>query len=195
MRSFKLSRPRVHPRTGGIFQYYFAYLLMTSVILSTAGFCIHLTVKAFDDQYAATVATRTTLAVRKQFRLDELEATTLNVVDGRLKFVFSGDGQDPADALEAEWRSDRNVLIRTVARSGGTTENRFVFPLGSKIYVNELDEHRAIVRVQDPSPLHVLERESSPESDAQTDVSAKPPGIEGLAEVGSMEFIISGRHQ
>ncbi|MBL8815928.1 MAG: hypothetical protein JNL58_07840 [Planctomyces sp.] len=194
MRSFKRTRQPVHPRSGGIFQYYFAYLLMTSVILSSAGFCIHLTVKAFDDQYAATVATRTTLAVRKQFRLDELEATTLNVVDGRLKFEFAGDGQSSADVLAAEWRSDRNVLIRSVVRSGGTTENRFVFPLGSKISLKELDEHRAIVRVQDPSPLQVLERESLPESNGQTDVATKPPDIEGLAEVGSLEFIIRGGH-
>lgn len=192
MRILKHRRQPCHPRAGGIFQYYFAYLLMTSVILSTAGLCIHLTIKAFDDQYAATVATRTTLAARKQFRLDEFEAIAMDVVDGRLKFTFSADEQKPDFIPVVEWRSDRSVLIRSISRPGGTSENRYVFPLGSRISISELDDHRAIVRVQDPSPLYVLEQETAPDTSSQSDGTAASPKIEGLAEIGSFEFIVGG---
>ncbi len=51
----------------------------------TAGFCIHLLMKAFDEQSSASRFVSSTLSVSRQLRSDDEAAVSRQVVDGRLQ--------------------------------------------------------------------------------------------------------------
>ncbi len=180
-----------HRRAGSVFEYYFAYLLLTSLILSAAGFCIHLLMKAFDEQSSASRFVSSTLSVSRQLRSDDEAAVSRQVVDGRLQLSLqkseaTPEGVVPAaddvGAEQVEWRAEKCVLVRRRVTATGSFENRFVFPFGTTFRMFVDGGQRCVVLVRDPLPPN-MEPESAPDGALLTSPSGEEPQLpDGLVE-------------
>lgn len=190
------SEVQQHPRAGSVFEYYFAYMLLTSLILSTAGFCIHLLMKAFDEQNNTSRFVQSALSSSRQLRSDDLAAESRQIIDGRLEMRVKRNSssagvqstENPAGTDDIVWQTEKCVLIRRATTEAGSSENRFVFPLGTTFRIFVDQQQRCVVLVRDPLPPNVDLGEE--DVDDATPGEAQPKLIDGLLEPHSFEIVL-----
>ncbi|MCR9200989.1 MAG: hypothetical protein NXI04_20305 [Planctomycetaceae bacterium] len=141
-RPIRLPRQRhQNKRRGTLFHYYMVYLFLSSVIMMTAGMCLHALLKAdrVDTQNMA--------------RLHALQLLERSLRISSATGTFSMNGtslQFMAGEQTTTWEVDNSLVRRTVRSDSEVIgRDRFVFEKGTTVYF-EVDEGLVRCRIVDP---------------------------------------------
>lgn len=142
----RLSRPAASiRRKGTLFHYYMMYLFLSSVLMTTAGLCLH--------------------SILKADRVDTKVAEYLTALE-RLNLAFRNDASSSPASIEAagirfdtdngaaiRWTVRENLLKRESIRAEQTeTTERFLFPRDTSIEFMQ-DKEFVICRITEPSAM------------------------------------------
>ncbi|MFY9254098.1 MAG: hypothetical protein WAO83_11630 [Fuerstiella sp.] len=120
-----------HARKGTIFHYYMMYLFLSSVMLTSAGLCMHTVLKA--DRLDGEVSTylRSLLQLERSLRTDAGNAVAAEVQANVLVFTNS-EGQTH------KWVCNKNVVTRETSNAEGLqSSERFAFHKGTQLSFQE----------------------------------------------------------
>lgn len=140
-------------RRGAMFHYYLMYLLLTSTVMSMAGFGLHAALKSDQTDMAAAQYLQTLRRLEAQLREDVVQAQSLQLQDGTL--VFSGGiSANTAQPVSGPvWSADGHVLRRLISGDPQHShQERFVLPAGCTIDIRQGDDPRIVIRIQERSP-------------------------------------------
>ena len=115
-------------RRGAVFHYYLMYMLLTSILLSAAGFSLHAVLDA--DQIDRRVAQqlKTLLKFERALREDLIATPVCSVKDEELQMM------DPGGNVTVTWDFDDNRVSRTKSLRGEIDgRDMFVFPKGTTV--------------------------------------------------------------
>lgn len=129
--SAKNRRGIYHSRKGTIFHYYMMYLFLSSVMLTSAGMCMHTVLKAdrLDGEVSAYL--RSLLQLERSLRNDAVNAIAADVQADFVVFT-SKDNQTQ------KWVCDRNVVTRETSNADGLqSSERYAFRKGTRLSFEE----------------------------------------------------------
>ena len=153
-------------RRGTLFHYYLVYLFLSSVMLTSAGLCMHTVLKADRSDRDVSAYLKTVLQLERSLRSDAELNSPCDVESATL--VFSD-----VESGEIRWKADRNVLRREVHRLNELHAiERFVFRKGTDITFSAKDD---LIRISliEPPQLALT-------SDGQPEASTARPIVEIL---------------
>lgn len=131
----------VHRRRGTLFHYYMVYLFLSSVIMMTAGMCLHALLKA-DRIDTRNIARLHALQLLDRSLRSDAADGTFSLDDTSLRLV--------AGEQTTTWEVDGNLVRRTVRRDNEVTgRERFVFA-GGTIVSFEVNDQLVRCRIVDP---------------------------------------------
>lgn len=116
-----------HRRRGSLFHYYMVYLLLSSVLLTTAGLCMHALLKADRVDAADSRYLKTLLRMEVRLRSDTFAASNLRTQPATLVATT-------ADAVDVRWVIDSSTIVRESLNDGVvTSSDRFSFRPGTEL--------------------------------------------------------------
>lgn len=130
-RRIVISEPSWHAkRRGAVFHYYMMYLLLSSMLLSTAGLCIHSILKADNSDARLAASLKSLLRLENGLRQDAAVATNIKNQADSVTLANTVSGR------QVVWSAKDNV-VRREATSGGDAVgmDRFVFPKGTTFQI------------------------------------------------------------
>ena len=124
----RLSLPQLQPsRRGSLFHYYMMYLLLTSVLMTSAGLCIHTVLKADRVDAEESRHLNSLLSLEQQIRRDSADANSVEAADDRMTL-------NSANGHRVEWKVMSSTVIREEKVEGMlSTSNRFIFRRGTQL--------------------------------------------------------------
>ena len=124
----RLSLPQLQPsRRGSLFHYYMMYLLLTSVLMTSAGLCIHTVLKADRVDAEESRHLNSLLSLEQQIRRDSADANSVEAADDRMTL-------NSANGHRVEWKVASSTVIREEKdRDTLSTSNRFIFRRGTQL--------------------------------------------------------------
>lgn len=139
---------RVHPRRGALFHYYMMYLFLTSILMTSAGLCIHAILKA--DRLDAEVSQQLKLLLRLDDQLRE-DCRAGSVVENTETRLVVDDSLTAGQRME--WVVEDHTLVRTTLKDQQVRNSAvFVFRKGSSLSFHASNEHPEVVlTIEEPS--------------------------------------------
>jgi len=136
---------RCSQRKGAFFNYVMVYMTISAALMTTAGLCLHAILKADSSERRESLFLRSLQRAEHQLRVDSRESgvnyespTTISIVAN--------------DETAIQWVADRGILTRTETRQTNTVaSDRFIFPAGSLIAMEQGTENSIVIRITEPS--------------------------------------------
>ena len=182
------SRPYQDPaRRGAFFNYIMIYVTLSSVLMTTAGMCLHSVLRADSSDRREAQFLSSLQRAEHQLREDARDDHAVLVSPEELTI-----GTD--DEVLIRWQANRGILIRTATVSEQmTASDRFVFPAGSIIEMVHGPETSVVVRVTEPSVFVTYSPSGSGGSNLNKTVEeASPPTPSHVAQPKTAEIRLRG---
>ena len=165
-------------RTGSIFSYYMMYLMLTGIMISSAGISLHVVLRSGVRDDAASLQVQTLSRLQKRLRNDERQAVNSRSDNERLTFVLS-------DSEQIVWEAEGNILHRRRLNDGEVTErDRFAFSRASDVTFLQRSQDIAVVRVSEPI-LRVSRTPADGSESGQGGDSASVPAVDILVSINA----------
>ena len=173
-----------HRRRGSLFHYYMMYLLLTSVLLISAGLCIHSVLKADRVDAAESRHMNALLALDESLRNDAADWADVTVAELELSFTSS--------EAQITWSVNSFVLTREERRGEELySSNRFLLRKGSKpVFSEDAATGRITLTVTDPPRLPSVDGPSTVAQTVEIHLTRTPFAAlakDGAAEEGENE--------
>jgi hypothetical protein len=131
-------------RWGGIFNYYLMYMLLTGVMISTAGISLHIVLRSGVKDDASAFQLRTLVRLERQLRSDQTAAYDVALDDTTLSFRTGNDER-------VDWTMAGNIVTRIQTRQDEVTgRDRFVLLWGSRVVFLPTSETSITIRIAEP---------------------------------------------
>ena len=128
-------------RRGAVFHYYLLYVLIASILMSSAGVCLHAVLKADRIDEAASLFLKTLLRLEEQLRRDSRFAT----LDGDNTSLQYSDSENEQTI---RWTIDENMILRQAVRDQAMVAmDRYVFRRGTRLEFRHDAELRLVALV------------------------------------------------
>jgi hypothetical protein len=128
-------------RRGSIFNYYMMYLMLTGLMISSAGIMLHVVLRSGVIDDADQQQLRTMVRLERRLRSDRSTAGSLTVSNGELRLHSAGD-------QHTQWTCDGNTVTRTVQQGDDVTgRDRFVFSRSTAVHLLEAESGTIVMRI------------------------------------------------
>ncbi len=128
-------------RRGAIFNYYMMYMLLSGIMLSSAGITLHLVLRSGAHDDAAEQELRTVVRMERQIRIDEQQADC-GVLEGNALTLTLRNGE------LVIWEAAENVISRTSRMHETVTSlDRFVLARRHRAFILPTSQSLVTFRV------------------------------------------------
>jgi hypothetical protein len=174
-------------RKGAFFNYVMVYMTISAALITTAGLCLHAILKADSSERRESLFQRSLQRAEHQLRADSRESG----VNYESPTSISAAAND---ATEIQWVADRGILTRTEMRQAETVSaDRFLFPAGSQIVMEQGSENSVVIRITEPSVFVTYSQAASGASNLNKPAeTATPVTPAHVARPNAVEIRVKG---
>ena len=132
-------------RKGAFFHYVLIYMTVAAALMTTAGVCLHSILKADASERRESLFLNSMMRAEHQLRVDSQSSGF--VCDSATAIVVQSPEQ-----TNIRWAADQSFLTRSETRGDeAVSSDRFIFPAGSQISMQEGPENSVVIRITEPS--------------------------------------------